>query len=363
MNGRFAKRGQLSGAGADVPAAERADGGIGDILRAARERRGDSLESISGVLKIARTQLLAIEEGRFHDLPGKAYAIGFIRAYAKQVGLDPERVVDFLRAQATGIPEVPELKFPVPLAERRRSGIAALALSASLAAGVYGGWVYFTDQPENIPRVAALPVPTEREIVLATAPSPALSGPSSRPVSGQQETHAGAQSRAEPGRVEPSLAAADDGASRAVPPPAERSGGRLAQAAEVAPGGGQSLAAIPETNDDPAPPSVARTIHVGYVGPTHDATPPRVVLRADQDSWIQISERGGNKVLLARLLRAGDRVFLPGFANLRLTAGNAGGLAILVDGVAAPPLGASGVVVRNISLDGARLLAGPTVGD
>jgi cytoskeleton protein RodZ len=83
----------------------------------------------------------------------------------------------------------------------------------------------------------------------------------------------------------------------------------------------------------------------------------RIVLRARQDSWVQIQGANGATVM-ARTLRAGESYAVPEQAGLRLTTGNAGGLDVLVDGQAVPSLGQVGSVRRNIMLDPARLKTG-----
>lgn len=62
---------------------------IGTDLKEARESRRISLETVSKRTKIPSKYLEAIEEGRFDIFPSQTYAKGFIRAYAKVVGLDP----------------------------------------------------------------------------------------------------------------------------------------------------------------------------------------------------------------------------------------------------------------------------------
>ena len=62
---------------------------IGSDLKAARESRKISLDTISKRTKIPPKYLEAIEEGRYDVFPSHTYAKGFIRAYAKIVGLDP----------------------------------------------------------------------------------------------------------------------------------------------------------------------------------------------------------------------------------------------------------------------------------
>ncbi len=62
---------------------------IGSELKAARESRKIKLETVSERTKIPIKYLEALEENRFDIFPSHTYAKGFIRAYAKVVGMDP----------------------------------------------------------------------------------------------------------------------------------------------------------------------------------------------------------------------------------------------------------------------------------
>ncbi|RVQ67550.1 helix-turn-helix domain-containing protein [Croceicoccus ponticola] len=76
---------------------ETAPAGIGAVLMAERERQGLSREDIGVRTRIAERHLKSIEDGRFDDLPGRTYAFGFARSYARALGLDEEPIVDGLR--------------------------------------------------------------------------------------------------------------------------------------------------------------------------------------------------------------------------------------------------------------------------
>ena len=95
---------------------------------------------------------------------------------------------------------------------------------------------------------------------------------------------------------------------------------------------------------------------VAFTMPIPAATRAEVVLSATADAWMQVRDRSG-RVLLSRILHPGDSWPVPARPNLVLTTGNAGGTDILVDGVAIPSLGASGVVRRDIPLDAGVLEA------
>ncbi len=84
-------------AGGDLPQET-----IGECLCRERQRNGKTLIDISLELKIAPHHLIAIENDSFGTLPGRAYAIGFVRSYAAFLGLDAEKLVTRLKAEMAG---------------------------------------------------------------------------------------------------------------------------------------------------------------------------------------------------------------------------------------------------------------------
>lgn len=74
-------------------------GAFGEKLRKQREQRGLDLDAISKTTKISTRMLRALEDEHFDQLPGGIFNKGFVRAYARQVGLDEEETVaDYLEA-------------------------------------------------------------------------------------------------------------------------------------------------------------------------------------------------------------------------------------------------------------------------
>ena len=69
-------------------------GEFGDKFRKAREKKELSLDDVSNVTKISTRMLQAIEQEHFDELPGGVFNRGFIRAYAKHLGLDSEDAVN-----------------------------------------------------------------------------------------------------------------------------------------------------------------------------------------------------------------------------------------------------------------------------
>lgn len=129
---------------------ERVRKGVGSLLRATRVRVGEDIQDVSSVLRIRRTYLEAIEDGRFADLPGLTYAIGFVRTYAEHLGLDGDEVVRRFKAEAQGLGATNDLVFPSPVQEGRIPGGAVLFIAMLLAVGAYGGWYYLSSQGKTI---------------------------------------------------------------------------------------------------------------------------------------------------------------------------------------------------------------------
>ncbi len=78
---------------------------VGQDLRAARLRRGDDLATVSRALKIRKDHLEALEEDRIDSLPGKTYAIGFIRTYSQYLGLDANAFVERFKQESPAAPK------------------------------------------------------------------------------------------------------------------------------------------------------------------------------------------------------------------------------------------------------------------
>jgi len=88
---------------------------FGERLKREREMRGVSLEEIAESTKIGKRNLLALETEEFNKLPGGIFNKGFVRAYAKYLGLDEDQAVtDFLAAESAASTGIRLAVDPVP---------------------------------------------------------------------------------------------------------------------------------------------------------------------------------------------------------------------------------------------------------
>lgn len=292
---------------------------VGSELRVARLRRGWALPEVAARLRIRLVHLEAIEEGRVADLPGNAYAVGFVRTYAGALGLDAGEVARRFRAEAQQVNRRTELAFPAPVPERGVPAGAVVLLGVLLAAGTYAGWYRFSGDART-PSEQVPPVPA-RLAALTERPGP-------------------------PSNPSPQVASV-------MPPPGAASAPPSAPAIVVAPPA--PVEPVPAPIATPAPISTPTMAAAATLPPS----PPdnRIMLRVKADSWIQVRERQG-QVLLNRVLRSGETWPVPPGSQLLLTTGNAGGTELLVDGEATPALGGAGAVRRDVPLDADAIKAG-----
>lgn len=124
---------------------------IGTKLRQARMNRGFSLADISQATKMPSHVLERIETGLFDQLPGGLFTRGYLRAFAREVGLDPEEIVSQYRAHFE--PRSPEDE-PLKLhsssyqeSERHTTGFA-LVITIAFAFLIY---VYLAPRPAEAP--------------------------------------------------------------------------------------------------------------------------------------------------------------------------------------------------------------------
>jgi cytoskeleton protein RodZ len=114
-------------------------GDLGGDLRRARERAGLSLEHLSALTKIRQGLLDALEHDDFGRLPSGLLTRGHLRAYAREVGLDPESVVHRYRDEfeRSSLPSARSVELTDDeihrIARRIQSGIGVIILAALAA--------------------------------------------------------------------------------------------------------------------------------------------------------------------------------------------------------------------------------------
>ncbi len=189
---------------------------FGENLRREREMRGVTLQEISAATKIGVRFLLALEDEEFAKLPGGIFTRSFIRAYAKYLGLDEERVLAEYQLVAQVRPDVDLTRLivsnPEARRERSRAPILTLALAVILVGGGYGIFRYSrraAEPAQKVPTPAQVSPAAPSAAPAGEVPAPAPAPESAQPLA--ERSTASSPTAASPGPATPGIAEAEGG--------------------------------------------------------------------------------------------------------------------------------------------------------
>jgi cytoskeleton protein RodZ len=377
---------------------------VGAQLRQRRLERGEDLDDVARSLRIKPSYLLGIEQGDLSALPGRPYALGFLRSYADYLGFDGEELVGKIKAAVADLTDRTRLRIRMPLPENRLPKTPVVVISLALVFGLYAGWSHIsrsgrvavdtvaevpqdlreralagsTRKPDGKAPVAGVATrglasdggAAERPSTSA-ATEPAVAGAAAPAPEAPLTPHAGS-----PGQTAAELALSGDPDALAVQPAAglgaaeagvtEAPSGDVAEPVSSA---GAALDQGPSTAGAAGAPARARTAMEVLAGLDPAIGSPqgpqvheranadaRVILRAREPAWIQVSSPAGDYTF-TRTLQPGEALLVPNRPELELWTGNAGGLEIIVDGTPVAAPAGRGKVRRHVSLDPERLRA------
>jgi cytoskeleton protein RodZ len=256
-------------------------GSFGERLRREREMRGITLDEIAESTKISRRHLESLEKEDFDSLPGGIFNRGFVRSYARYLGIDEEQAVaDY--AAAASEPVETENKFPLEVTE---------------------------PDPKLNPRRSALPLILA---LLALVAVLAIFWARNRSRSESQESGSAAAST-----PKPSVPAPTPAASSAAPAPEAES---TPPPAPVRPGPVSS-------------PNQSATAVQPVIAPGSSPSPERVfslTIAAKEDAWVNVVADG--KTVISRILNAGEQQTFRAGKRIVFTTGNAGGVDVSFNG-------------------------------
>ncbi len=371
---------------------------LGDELRGERASLGKSLLDVQRELRIKAAHIAAIENADPDAIPYKGFVTGYVRAYARYLGLDDEAVLRRFCAESGFVPPggagggpakaraaaPPRADLDALIAGSRMAavsratshnsdfgstlrGLGSLAVLAALLAGLaWGGWRVL----ETIQRVTFAPLPDAPEVLAdvpdlgamtrlaaaAVGAAPVIDAEALAAVYAAQELPPPpAPLRDGPiSAIDPESAGVYAGAIRAGAPPqdatvdADAADPALSAAGpedepEGEPGGGTAVAAggpeLPQEQPAVSGPPAAPSLGLVFAA----------------EAWVRVRDDSG-AVVHEALMRGGQSWEAPaGRSGLTLRAGNAGGVYVDLGGTLYGPLGRPGGVVSNLSLDPERL--------
>lgn len=273
---------------------------VGEILRRARIAQSLGITGIAETLNIRVDHLSAIENNDVGSLPPRVYALGFVRSYAEYLGLNGEKMVYLFKSQMVGrrgdLRLSPgALSAPEFVLDFRYAGIAAVVI-VTLASAMIWGWQSSSDDPMQI----------------------ALMGEGVPDIPGEM------------------LQASDE-----EPPALEQ----VAVADMLSP---DLLDAL-----TPAAGGKAYGVAPGASG---------FAIMANDVSWVEVKtvpegDEDTQRVLLTRVLNAGDVFYAPADQLLEVNTGNALGLKIVSSGEEKEFPKAQDVVVRGLRMKNGSVIA------
>lgn len=295
----------------------------GETLRKARESRGWTIAEVAAQLNLTPQRLSQVEQGAFDKLPGHTFARGYVRAYAKLLEVDQNRLVlefdQFTGSDAAGssVHSLGRIEEPVSYSQRILRMVSFVLLLA------LAGLSFFWWQEQAERRAEDLASTSLEHVEVDGADGTTQIHPLDEP-----EDQAVDAAQLDTEAMLPSLS---EGA-------AELPGAVGSEPAVVAPQAEQPQA-LGETTSAPAvsvAPAEATPVIAGAVpaspAPVQAAAGEAVIsLTFIADCWTQLTDANG-KVLFSALKRKGDSLQLAGKAPLELRLGYARGVQISLNG-------------------------------
>jgi len=378
---------------------------IGDVMRGERATMGKSLLDVQRELKIKATYIAAIENADISAFETTGFVAGYVRSYARYLGLDPEWTFETFCAEAeftphAGMerlaPQKARVKGPVfqkkapPLQPDARDPIAqprvsfapvdrgpfariepraigsTLVLLALIGAIGYGGWSVLKEVQrvtvapvERAPDAVAQVDPLEGVTFAGASEAPDGSGVAAAPPDALERLY-------RPQALETPVMVARDGPIAALNP--AETGALAGLADSLDPRGrdpAQLFADGARTEapgaGDPRQSSIAAAVAEALGQDAAAQTPrvtedvPEVMLVAVRPAWVRVRASDGS-VLLERILEPGDSWVVPQAEEpATLRTGAAGAVYFAVGGQTYGPAGPNGAVVDQIALTGEAL--------
>lgn len=305
---------------------------VGEFFRQVRETKGLTVDEVASKTRIRTDFVKALEDGNFAKLPDQVFARGFVRSYARSLGLDEEDAIHRFIQSAGSFYEKQDERDRLKVRQleedhKRQANRKAVAIAIGIAVLTLifllsreQSTVFRRGAPEQGP-AAKRTVQQNKETVESTVREPERTADVPKSAESPAVTPPKATAEA-PHRQEP--ASSPGGTSRAEPDAA--SSGTTAALGSDGPLAGIGLNAIESRGD-------------GQLV---------LDLEATELSWVVVQIDNGSPQ--ESLLRPGEKGHWTGQDQFILTLGNAGGVKAELNGKPQKPFGPSGKVARDIVL-------------
>ena len=303
---------------------------IGEFFRQVRETKGLTIDEVASKTRIRTDFVKALEDGNFAKLPDQVFARGFVRSYARSLGLDEDDAIHRF-AQSAGAyydkqGERERLKVRQAEEERKRQAnrkAVAIAIGLAILALIF---LLSREQSSLLVRRSSSDLP------------PSASKRTAPPIPESQDAPPSQQAEAVPPapKTKPSES------------PVVSAKAGVGNNVEPVTGPASTASAVPELAA-PSPSSLGSDGPLGGISlEGSGATEGQLALdlEATELSWVVVQIDGGSPQ--EALLRPGEKARWKGQDQFTLTLGNAGGVKAELNGKPQKPFGPSGKVARDI---------------
>lgn len=301
---------------------------VGEFFRQVRETKGLTVDEVASKTRIRSDFVKALEDGNFAKLPDQVFARGFVRSYARSLGLDEEDAIHRFVQSAGAFYEKQDererLKVRQVEEERKRQ---ANRKAVAVAIGIAVLTLIF---------------------LLSREQSSVLRRGTSELTSNKRATHTAKDTPEPSAHQDPEPAPVPAKSSEVVPPAASKP---AVEARTNEPAGGHAPAVAAKPDSDllstasPGTDGPLGGISIDGVGASSDG---QLVLdlEANELSWVVVQVDSGSPQ--EALLRPGEKAHWKGQDQFVLTLGNAGGVKAELNGKPLKPFGPSGKVARDV---------------
>jgi cytoskeleton protein RodZ len=299
---------------------------VGKLCLDARLNKGLTQEQAAALLKVRVKIIKDFEDGEHIDLPGLAYKIGFVRSYARLLGLDSDLLVKEFKESLELTSFKEEYNFLTPELNKNNLLPIGAVLSVFIAVLSYTGW-YYSDRSNDFKqtaeqRVEDLSTKTDEiennnYVIIEENLNATSTTPSNDVKLEKQAKVLNARKNLNTEKDElKTNKNAEVNASKTIT---------------------ESSIIDPKLNED-------QTSEMSATANERDPS-TEMVLKATGNSWVEIEDLDGN-ILMTRLMRPGETYVVPNISGLTFNTGNAGALSLSQGDMIIPKLGEIGEIIN-----------------
>ena len=291
---------------------------ISQMCHEARVNKSLTQEQASAILKVRVKIIKDFENGNQIDLPGLAYKIGFVRSYARLLGLDSDLLVKEFKESLELSSYKEEYKFLTPNIEPKKLLPIGAVLSLFISLIIYTGW-YYSDRSNNVNQVSNQVLENEDKTLPNLAENKYIiiedSFESNKSVMSEIKKNS---DEIEKNVLNTLTKVKDDKV-------------KLNEATTL-------------TDKNRIEQNETETNEMSAKANERDPS-TEMVLKAIGNSWVEIEDIDGN-ILMTRLMRPGETYVVPNITGLTFNTGNAGALSLSQGDILVPSLGNVGEIIK-----------------